>query len=200
MRKATACAALLLLLGVGASGCSVRVSGTPAPNPTAVAAPPTPPPAAPENLVRDAQGRFGLVPPPGWTVDTSGVQGTAVVFVDPHPTETSAGRFSANINVVVGPSTADLRNTVLGTRRYLQGLTDYRLAVDEPVALADGTPAHMIGGSFRDPTSGYSMRNIQLLTVHDGLSIVVTGTSFEEAWNVYEGAFDSSLRSLVVVT
>lgn len=197
---ATACAALLLAASVAVTGCSVQVAGRASPNPAAVAVPVPRSSTVPDDLFRDAQGRFGLVPPPGWTVDTSGAQGTAVVFLDPRPTETPAGRFSANINVLVVPSPADLDATVNGAMLELQGLTDYRSTEDEPVTLPDGTPAHIIGGAFRVPASGFALRNVQLVAVHDGTAIVATGTSFEESWDVYEGAFQASLRSLTVAT
>jgi hypothetical protein len=198
MRIATACIALLMA-GVAVTGCTVQVQGTPAASPAALATP-SPAPQPPGDVFADAQGRFGLVSPTGWTVDTSGAQGTAVIFLDPQLSTSIAGQFSANINVLLVQSGADLSTTVLGARRELRGLTGYTSTADEPVTLGDGTPAHLLGGSFSEPSTGLALRNVQLFTVHGGATVVVTGTSLQDVWSLYEQTFQTSLRSLTVAT
>jgi hypothetical protein len=202
MRIAAACVAVAVA-GVALTGCTVQVPGTAGPSAAAASGPlqtsSPPAEAAPgDGRFTDAQGRFSLVPPTGWTADTSGMQGTAVVFLDPQPSSSVSGRFSSNINVLVVPSSADLPATVLGARQELRGLTDYVPTVDEAVTLADGTPAHMVGGSFTDPGTGLALRNVQLLAVHGGSTLVATGTSLQEVWPGYEQALQTSLRSLTV--
>ena len=204
MRIAATCVAVVVA-GLALTGCTVQVSGSGAPDPAAAAAPlpssesPASPDAGGDRFV-DSQGRFGLVPPSGWTVDTSGMQGTAAVFLDPQPSNSVAGRFSSNINVLVVQSGGDLENTVLGARQELASLTDYAPMVDEPVALVDGTPAHMLGCSFTDPGTGLALHNLQLFTVHGGMAIVATGTSLQDVWSGYEQTFQTSLRTLAVVS
>jgi hypothetical protein len=197
MRIAGTRVAVAALIVLAAAGCSVEVPGTPAPDPAAVSAPAPRPAGA---VFDDAQGRFHLVPPPGWIIDTSGVQNTAVIFADPRPTESASGRFRANINVLVLPAAAaDLPATVTIARQELRALGDYRPTADERVILSDGSPAHLLGGTFQDPSSGLALRNIQLLTVRDGETVVVTGTAPTDAWAGYEAVFETSLRSLTVV-
>jgi hypothetical protein len=138
----------------------------------------------------DPAGRFTLVPPQGWTVDTSGAYGTEVIFADPN---------GASINVIASSSSADLSTTVVSGRQVLQEqLTNYQATVDEPVTLADGTPAHLLGGMFYDPASGLTLRNLQLITVHDGATVVVTGSAVQEMWDWYEPVLLTSLGSLTV--
>lgn len=196
MRKVAVAAMLALVVGA-ASGCAVTVPGTPAPDTSSVATAPGPPATG---AFGDAQGRFGLVPPPGWTVDTSGARGTAAVFLDPEPAGSAAEAFTANINVIVLPSSGELPTIVSGARRELTALNGYRPAEDEAFVLSDGRPAHLLGGTFDDQASGFALRNLQLFTVDGGSTIVVTGTSRAETWSVYEPVFTSSLSTLTVAS
>jgi hypothetical protein len=198
MRIAVTRAAAGALIVLGAAGCTVPVAGTPAPDPAAVSNP-TPPPRPPGAVFDDARGRFHLVPPPGWNVDTTGAQDTAVIFADPRPIEWAGGRFRANLNVLVVPAAADLPGTVVNARQELVALTDYRSTTDERATLSDGWAAHLLGGTFRDPRGGHALRNIQLLTIRNGETVVVTGTAPADAWAGYETVFETSLRSLTVV-
>jgi hypothetical protein len=200
MRIGTYGIALVLAAGTALAGCSVSVQGTAAPEPAAAAAAPVSGPAPSGDVFADAQGRFGLAPPAGWAVDTSGAQGTAVVFMEPQPAGSAAERFGANINVLVAQSPADLPSTIAGARQELRGLRGYTPTADEAVTLHDGTPAHILGGTFVDSASGLSLRNVQLFTVHGGTAIVATGTSSADAWGSYETVFNTSLRSLTVRT
>jgi hypothetical protein len=193
MRTAMIGAALVLAAGLAAAGCAVEVAGTPSPDPAAVARPDG-------AAFSDASGRFALVPPPGWSVDTSGAQDTAVIFADPRPVGPAGGRFRANINVIVVPAGADLPATVASARQELTALPHYRPTADEGVTLLDGTSAQLLGGTFDDPAGGLALRNVQLLSVHGGETVVVTGTTLADEWAGHGRVLESSLRSLVVVT
>jgi hypothetical protein len=199
IRSARVAAALVALaVPLATAGCAVPVAGTPRADPAAVARPaPAPRPPGPE--FRDAGGRFGLVPPAGWTVDTSGRQSTAVVFVDPRPTEAAGERFRTNINVIVLPARADLPGTLAAAREEVRALSDYRSTADEPATLSDGSPAHVLGGTYVDPRSGLALRNVQLLAVHGAETVVVTGTTLAQAWPGRGPVLEASLRSLTVV-
>lgn len=109
-----------------------------------------------------------------------------------------AGTFSANINVLVSDAEADLDTTVLGARRTLLALGDYDSTSDEPSTLDDGTPVHVLGGTFTDPGSGFDLRNLQVFTVVDGAAVVVTGTALADTWAQYATTMDTSLRTLTV--
>jgi hypothetical protein len=192
MRSAMIGAALVLVAGLATAGCAVEVAGTPSPAPAA---------ARPDDAAfSDAAGRFALVPPPGWSVDTSGTQDTAVIFADPRPVGPAGRQFRTNINVIVVPAAADLPTTVASARQELTGLPHYRPTADEGVTLLDGTRAQLLGGTFDDPGSGLALRNVQMLSVHGGDTVVVTGTTLADEWAGHGRVLESSLRSLTVAT
>jgi hypothetical protein len=186
-------AALLGALALLA-GCTTTVSGIAAPDPAASAA------AAPAQAggFSDARNRFRIAPPAGWTPDTSGGQNTAVVFRDPTPTRSGDLSFSANINVIVVPATADLDATIVGARQELSGLPGYASTDDEAAVLPDGTPAHLLGGTFTDPRSGAQLRNLQMFAVRGGSGVVATGTAPATSWASFAQPFDVALRTLTV--
>lgn len=190
--------AAVLACVVSVAGCTVAVPGTPSADPAATAHP-APSARSPGAPFRDALSRFDVVPPPGWTVDTSGVQGTAAVFTDPQVSEAPGGRFRANINVIVLPASSDLPGIVTAARQEVRALADYLPTADEPVALPDGSAAHLLGGTYHDPRTGLALRNLQLIALHGGTeTVVVTGTALADTWDGYGPVFESSLRSLVV--
>ncbi|WP_433290029.1 LpqN/LpqT family lipoprotein [Pseudonocardia sp. CA-142604] len=190
--------ALVLVAGMALAGCSTTVAGVAAParaSGSSSAAPASAPSGKP---FKDAQGRFTLNPPAKWVIDDSGEQGTAALFLEPRSAATEARGFSANINVLVVPSPVDLSTAVTGARQELTSLDGYASTTDESLVLRDGTPAHLLGGTFVDPGSGLELRNEQLFAVHDGSAIVATGTSLADDWETYEPVLDTALRSLTV--
>ena len=192
--------AVALAAAISTAGCTVAVPGSPVADPAALARP-APSPLPPGSPFHDVLSRFDLVPPAGWTVDPSGAQGTAVVFFDPRVAESPDGRFRANINVLVVPAHTDLPGIVTGARQEVRSLADYRPTADEPVTLPDGSPAHLLGGAYRDPDSGLALRNLQLLALHGGAeTVVVTATTLADTWDGYAAVFETSLRSLTVAT
>lgn len=190
--------AAVLAAVVGAAGCTVAVPGTPAADPAALPRP-APSTRPPGPAFRDALSRFDVVPPPGWTVDTSGAENTAVVFADPQVSQSPTGRFRANINVIVVPARTDLPGIVTGARQEVRALAGYRSTADEPVTLSDGSPAHLLGGTYRDPKTGLALRNLQLVALHGSAeTVVVTGTALADTWDGYGPVYETSLRSLAV--
>jgi len=191
--------ALAMTLAAALVGCSVTVPGVAAPDVSARSlVAPTVDPVPPGDRFSDAKRRFTIAPPKGWTADTSGVQGTAVVFVAPEPVRTGTGSFSANINVVVVPSAADLTATIAAARQELHGFRGYASTADTDVVLFGGTLAHLLGGTFSDKASGLPLRNLQIFAVHDGSTTVVTGTAPASDWDSYEAVFEAALRTLTV--
>lgn len=191
--------AVAVLAGCLLAGCSVSVAGTALPDSSSAARQVTNAPRVPAGpRFDDAAGRFTLVPPADWTVDTSGAQGTSVVFRDPELTSSEVGVFSANVHVRVEAADADMATTIGTSRQELLGLADYDSTVDEPFTLADGTPAYMFGGTFTDRASDFRLRNLQLLAVSGGSMIVVTGTALVGTWSDYASTFDATLRTLTV--
>lgn len=195
IRTAVAAALAVVVTVLAPVGCGVAVPGAPASDPAALPRP-APAPRPPGAPFRDALGRFVLVPPPGWTLDTSGAEATAVIFADPRPRG-----FRANVNVVVVPAHTDLPGIVTGARQEVRALEDYLPTADEPVTLPDGAPAHLLGGTYHDPGTGLALRNLQLVALHgQAQTVVVTGTALAEAWDGYAAVFETSLRSLTVAT
>jgi len=190
--------ALVLVTGMTLAACSTTVAGVAAPERASGSTSAAPASAPSGKPFDDAQGRFGLIPPAGWVVDDSGEQGTAALFLEPRSAATETRGFSANINVLVVPSPADLPAAVAGARQELTSLDGYASTTDESVVLRDGTPAHLLGGTFVDPGSGLALRNEQLFAVHNGSAIVATGTSLADTWGSYEPVLDTALRSLTV--
>ena len=84
MRFVAVTVVTVALLGGASSGCTVAVAGNAVADRGAVATVPDPRSGA----FGDPEGRFGLLPPAGWEVDTSGASGTAALFLDPKPTPT----------------------------------------------------------------------------------------------------------------
>lgn len=202
MRKAAGVAMVLvgaLVLG----GCATAVSGTPAPAadtqpaqvPRRVPAPP-----AQGTKFADAKGRFTIVPPASWKTDTSGGNDLAVRFDSPTTTPAPKGPpFAPSVNVRVVTTPHDLNGIVVGSRAELKRLAaGYEAKTDQPDALPDGTPAHELGGSFLDPASGLTLRNVQLFAVRGGSVYVVTGTALAAGWDAIEKELDSSVRSLTI--
>lgn len=145
----------------------------------------------------DPQGRFTIVPPPGWTakpgdsIDT-GVPGIVVFFFPPRV----AGDFQPNINVLAQPSgTAD---AVTVNRRELQRLDGYTAIADQPVTLSDGTRAHAFAGTFT--YQGVKLRNVQLLAASKDSTLVVTGTALATQWPTYGTLLESSLGTFTTTT
>jgi hypothetical protein len=196
MRIAPAGAALVLAVAV-LTACSVTVEGTPSPAPAPGAATVPPGPESRAEVYIDGVEGFGLVPPAEWDIDTGVGGGIAVRFRKPVADPDPSGPFFANINVLVRAADADLATTVAEARRLLaERPPGYRAVEDEPAVLPGGVPAHRFGGTFT--ADGADVRNLQLLAVHDGRTVVVTCTALESTWPAYAGTFDASLRTLVV--
>jgi probable lipoprotein LpqN len=198
MRIASAVAAVVILGAL--AGCSLDVSGSARADPAASAPTPTPSPSPPPPTVApgfvDPQGRFGITAPSGWQADTSGKSGTEVIFSSPKADTTDAGELPANINVVVVPGGADLEQTIEASRKSLKTLPNYEEITDTPVVLDDGTPAHLLGGTFT--RSGLALQNLQLFTSAGGTDMVVTGTALEKTWDKWEGLFDQTFQTFTV--
>ncbi len=119
-----------------------------------------------------------------------------MIFRDPAPAPVDGGAFTVSINVLVVPSTAGLPATVTDSRNQLRARGGYTSTADEDAVLSDGTPAHLFGGAFA--VSGHRLRNLQMLAVAGGSTIVVTGTAPAQGWDSYVGVLDDALRTLTI--
>lgn len=192
--------AVCLAAAAALGGCTTTVGGVASPVPVAASTAGPPPTAAPPagGPFSDAGNRFRIAPPAGWSADTSGAQGTAVVFRDPAPTPAGDRRFDANINVIVVPAAAELDATIAGARQELRSLPGYSSTADEAAVLPDGTAARLLGGTFTDARSGAQLRNLQMFTVRGRSGVVATGTAPAASWALFAEPFDVALRTLTV--
>jgi hypothetical protein len=173
---------LAAVVALALAGCSVTVTGTPAADPA-------------DDRFSDAQGRFTIVPPQRWTVDTSGDFRTAVVFAGFRP---ASSTIRPTINVIVSRTGVDLRSAIAGARGAVGGQRGYLPDVDEDAVLADGTPAHLLGGYFYDRKSDLLVHDLQLFAVRHGTIVIVTGLTQDQDWDRFEATIDASLRTLTV--
>lgn len=198
--------AVVVAGAVGTAACTVPVQGTPAPDTAAVAgAAPSPSPARPpdaqESAYRDEQGRFAIVPPPGWPLEVQGQGKFAAAFVDPELSVSSGAQFRANINVIVGPADGGLAGVVASTRLEYESFARHRTVADEPLTLPDGSPAHLLAGIVPEPSSGVVLQYVEVIAIHGGTdAVLVTGTALPGTWDRYGPVFQTSLRSLTVAT
>jgi hypothetical protein len=188
--RSRAAAALLCLLPVllAVTGCSAAVAGTPTSSASAAAG----------DVYRDPQGRFELALPPGWTRDPSH-PGPGTVFLDaPAVPDPVARLTSPAIEVRVLDWPGDLGRATLTFRPGPPPGTT--AAVDEPVALPGGTPAHLFGGTVADALGpGFDRRDLQVFAVAGGRLVTVTARGETGEWDGYGTAvFDVALRSLTV--
>src|SRR5881398_2867346 len=91
----------------------------------------------------DSKNQFSINPPSGWTVDSSGAYGTAVVFYG--PTDTG---FRVNMNVIVESTSLTLSAYVSASKSQLSAsLTNYNLVSEGPTTLG-GIDAYELVGTF----------------------------------------------------
>jgi len=185
-----------LLAALLLAGCTATVAGVPnpvpGPAPTTAPPPPSPAPGLLGSPYADTGGRFRVTPPAGWRVGTSTTTGIAVLFSPPART----GSFTPGMSVYVVDSTLPLDGTVAGARSELKGLSSYTSTTDEPITLTDGTPAHLLGGTYRDLARGLDLRNLQLFTVHGGKAFAVTATALGSDWAAQEQRLNAAVASL----
>jgi hypothetical protein len=185
-----------LLAALLLAGCTSTVAGVPVavpgPAPTTAAPPPSPAPGLLGSTYADTGGRFRITPPAGWRVGTSTTAGIAVLFSP----STRTGSFTPGLSVYVVDSTLPLDGTVAGARSELTGLSSYASTTDEPITLPDGTPAHLLGGTYRDLGRDLDLRNLQLFAVHDGKAFAVTATTLSTEWAAQEQRLTAAVASL----
>ncbi len=113
-----------------------------------------PPAAAPGTFV-DGSGRFTLLPPPGWTADSSEKLGDALYFDSPIPSRTASGApFNPFVSVRAYTATKDLAGIVADVRAEDGKAPQYHAVRDESVALHNGMRAYLLEHTFTDPELG----------------------------------------------
>jgi hypothetical protein len=137
----------------------------------------------------DPQEQFTLQAPPGWLVDTSGIQRTRVILF--HPLMDRA--FRANVTVVVEPVRGLTREDYLllcrlQLKQLLNGAT---LSFDGPAEQPIG--GHWFEYSISGPALPLAVR--QLICVVGGKAYVVSATAPADIFQVYRQQFETILAS-----
>jgi hypothetical protein len=148
----------------------------------------------PGDTFEDPQGRYHLVPPSGWDVDTSGTQGTLAVFTDPGP---AAGtRIAPSITLFALPWDGDLESARAQAPTDL-AQSGYQLQDVAPLTLTDRTPAYRFEATGEHPQDpGIQLQIVQVMAVRSGTRYVLQGTTETADWPRYQRALEESLTSL----
>ncbi len=144
------------------------------------------------NAYVNPSNRFSLNPPSGWTVDSSGVYGTAVVFYG--PTDTG---FRVNMNVIVESTSLTLSAYVSASKSQLSAsLTNYNLVSEGPTTLG-GIDAYELVGTFTQ--GSFNIKNKQDFLVQNQKAYVITSTALQSNYDTYQPVFDESVQTFKLV-
>lgn len=139
----------------------------------------------------DSQVGFSIVPPADWQTQPNPAANPVVTFLRT-PTDPEG---PVTIIVAVAGTDEGLDENLAAARVQLpQVLSNYQSLTDENTQLADGTPAHLLGGSYTQ--RGTELRNLQLVAVIDGTSYVATATAPSASFDDYRDVVHSSLLTL----
>jgi DcrB-like protein len=140
------------------------------------------------NAYVNSNNQFSINPPSGWTVDSSGVYGTTVVFYG--PTDTG---FRINMNIVVESTSLSLSAYVSASKAQLySSLTNYNL-VSEGAKTIGGLNGYELVGTFTQGAA--NIKNKQDFLVQNGKAYVITSTALQSNYDTYQPAFDESVQT-----
>lgn len=205
MRVTRIVAAVLAVgVAVGVAGCG----GTPRPDGGPAALPGFPGSVAPAGApapdpgprFTDPDGRFSLVPPPGWTIDPRPTGRLQLVLRAPGFDHLPDGAVHPVLTVVTSEieartGTYGLRAIADGAKQAARGRGD-TILMDGPVTLADGLPAYLISAEKVDGSTGEVVHDLKLLTGDDRGTVMVEALSLAKDWGALEAAVVASLRTV----
>jgi hypothetical protein len=141
---------------------------------------------------------YSLSPPDGWVLHpTDGQNGVSVVFAAPALDQAAKKPFVDNLNVVITPTPDTLDNLVAQTKQqYPSVLTNYKVVTDQPTTV-NGHAAHLLGGTYDDPTAG-PLQNIQLILAEAGKEYTVTFTSATASFDGFHEPIQASLSTFTL--
>lgn len=136
----------------------------------------------------DSKNQFSINSPSGWTVDSSGSFGTAVILYG--PTDLN---FRINMNVVVQATSLSLSDYVSASKSQLAtGLTNYQLVSEGPTTIG-GVAAYELVNTFTQ--GSYSIKDKQDLLVQNQKAYVITSTALQTNYATYQPSFDESVQT-----
>jgi hypothetical protein len=191
--------AVVIAVGlIDLAGCSSQNTSAPSP-PAPSAAPSAVAPSVPLAAAYHSPDGYSISPPDGWVLHpTTGQQGLSVVFAATTVDAAAQKPFANNLNVVVTPTPDTLDSLISQAKQQSPGLLpNYTVVTDQPVTLADGQPAHLLGATYDQQGTG-SLENIQLLLVDAGKEYTITFTSPAASFDSYHDLAQASLASFTL--
>jgi len=136
----------------------------------------------------DSKNQFSINPPSGWTVDSSGAYGTAVILYGP-----TDSNFRMNMNLIIEATSLSLTAYVSSAKSQLStSLTSYQL-VSETSTTIGGVAADELVNTFTQ--GSYSIEDKEDILVQNQKAYVITSTALQTNYGTYQPAFDESVQT-----
>jgi len=151
-------------------------------------------PVMSEQLYDGRFAGFTIHPPQGWVQDkASGA--VHVIFHNPQADREGAVSNRANMNVATQIANAvTLDQFMTSSKRNMQSsLTNYNEVQDKPITL-NNAPARLVEATYLD--NNVKLHVLQIVTISQNNTYIVTGTALDSAWNKYLKVFTDSEMSL----
>ena len=141
----------------------------------------------------DSRNLFSINPPSGWTIDSSGAYGTAVILYGPNESS-----FRINMDVIVRFTSLSLSDYVAASKTQLStGLTNYHL-VSEKSTIIGGIAADELVNNFTQ--GAFSLKDQQDYLVQNGRAYIITSTAVQTDYSTYQPSFAESVQTFQVTT
>lgn len=135
---------------------------------------------------------FSIQPPSGWTVDESGLMGTAVIFIGPTKED-----FTVNINILVEDAQGmTLDEYISASKPQLsQILTNYQL-VSEGSKVIGGLDTYAL--VYTHTMGVFDLEVKQVALLEDDKAYVITFTALQSNYDEYLPAFEASVETFKI--
>ena len=142
----------------------------------------------------DTLNHFSIDYPANWNYEAMPVQKGVVFSATKIPVSKDSARDNINVSIIPTP-TKTLEKTFADYLRYLGTMPDYKVVETGDTTL-NGTPfkwllAHAINMYDQKTT----MRNYNLVTIRNGKTFILTGTTFPHTYNEIRPLFDKIANS-----
>lgn len=198
---ATSLFAVVVTVGlICVAGCSAASTSAPStPTSSAPSAAPSAPAPALSATVYQSPDGYSIRPPAGWIMHpTGGQDGLSVLFTAPTVDKAVQKPFADNLSVAIQSTTESLDSLISETKqKYPSFLANYKVVTDQPIAVAGGQPAHLLGGTYDVEGTG-TLENIQLTVTNPGKAYTVTFTSPAGSFDNYHDQIQAALASFAL--
>ena len=145
---------------------------------------------------KDVENKFTITPPNNWLMKNKNIGSASVQFINPVADEDATGKFSANINVLVEPTSLSVEDYAKASEETLSKLLSKYKLIDFKKKTFGGLSGYIVGGTFEN--NGIALRNRQIFVVSKGNVYIATAISLNSLWNKYVEDFNASLYGLKV--